>query len=245
MMWISRPDTKHSMAIAAVLIGIAISNVTMAEELTTTGSDTAEQDKLEQLRQEADQARQDAMRAQMEADQMRQEAAMAKQEAEQLRQQSEIVEEAKSDAALLATTTPASNAHPNPAVETTTAAPIETVPYERTSSDHPMLDYFRAGTFTDYLIWGYIAISTILGLVVVYGPMMKWYKRQFIFIEARGMVEVFFRRLGLLFSWLLFVLFCAAVVGSLGGNIYAIYKLRRNKSDDENTYARNGADIVG
>lgn len=241
MMGFSGRNMRWSMATVSVIAGLVFSTMTSAEEVQTTTADVPAQDRIEQLRQEADQARQDAMRAQMEADQMRQEAAIAKQEAEQLRQQSEIIEEAKSDAALLATTTP--NAHANTPITPEASSTTQNVPYERSASGHPMLDYFKAGTFTDWLIWGYILVSTILGLVVVYRPMMNWYKRQFIFIEARGMVEVFFRRLGLLFSWLLFVLFCAAVVGSLGGNIYALFKLRQKRPEEEVTFARGGADV--
>lgn len=228
--------------LAAICAGLIFSTSVKGEDGVEAAADTTQQAKVEQLQQEADQARQDAMRAQMEADQLRQEAAKAKQESEELRQQSEIIGEAKSDAALYATnTTP--NAEPIKVNTDVAATPVEATPYERPRSDHPMLDYFKAGTFTDYLIWGYIAISTILGLFVVYRPMMNWYKRQFIFVHAGGMVEVFFKRLALKFNWLLFVLACAAVIGSLGGNIYAIFKLRQKRPIEEVAYSRGGAEM--
>lgn len=217
------------------------------ESAQPTPSDKAQQDaaaqqqqeKIEQLQREAEQARQETMRAQMEADQSRQEAAQAKQEAEQMKQQNNSQpaptmtepevqqtnavanqEQTTSLPAAVVTEQPVA-----PIVNDATAAPDA----KPASSDLPFFDIrsHTNGTFADYLFWGYVIVSTMLGLTLLYRPLMSWYNRQFIFVRGHGMVEIFFKRIGLKLNFVLFILACSALLGCFGGNLYAIYRLKR------------------
>ena len=75
------------------------------------------------------------------------------------------------------------------------------------------------------LIVGYVLISGFLCLVIIRPPLIGWYRSQRWFILGTGPIDILFRQIGFRFGVEFFIFCMACLIGSLGGNLVAIFKL--------------------
>lgn len=84
-------------------------------------------------------------------------------------------------------------------------------------------------SWQEVALMSYVLISGLLGLVIIRPPLINWYKSGSWFIWGSGPVDILFRQIGFRLGFEFFIFAVACIVGSLGGNLAALFKLLSKK----------------
>lgn len=80
----------------------------------------------------------------------------------------------------------------------------------------------------------YILVSSLLGIMLVYRPMMNWYNNLNFMTFEKDIIKVFITRVGMWLTWMGFVISIGSALGCFGGNLIMLYKLFFRKKHESN-----------
>ena len=84
-----------------------------------------------------------------------------------------------------------------------------------------------------WILIGYILASGLMLFADIRRPLVHWYQSQTWFVSGSGALDILFKQIGYRLSVELFAFGVACVLGSLGGNLYVLYRARTARNIED------------